>query len=447
MDDYIQKPTAVDVPVAMLIGTLGNSDEACQIYPPMFWPSANVFELPDPDSTVSAQFDGAQHFLEIEYADGTISRALVNKEAVSGTEISIFSVNLELDRQPLRASLHRSSTAHPELSFDDSTLLDTVEIGSPTEEFREAVKVGAGHVANGALSLSERCEPDYNCAERRQESRWRHAGENLHFSAPGNEVSDTVICSEDGALTELQLPIVDEDGNSATLVVHAQRVVTSSSAERATPINDVTPWIDSPDLSQALRVWIPYDENSSLSAGIWVNESPYSIDVLLGDEKIASTPIRIDLEVFDKQRIDLTEPHESPSFTTENSSMYFVMRDASMGPTSRIWWGDSNPAVLTLPVIDTSRNQMDTLYVNAWKKSCDLGWGIWWTLNSGQLADSDCTQAVYLEVSAEDNAHLEIGIMYETPASVDIVFEGRRWHEPQAKEVVGTMAYRIGYIP
>ena len=62
-DPNHQRPEAMDVPVITLIGTLGNSPEVNQTYPPIFTPSGYTFQLPDPvREGLGNAFVGARYF-------------------------------------------------------------------------------------------------------------------------------------------------------------------------------------------------------------------------------------------------------------------------------------------------------------------------------------------------------------------------------------------------
>ena len=44
--------------------------------------------------------------------------------------------------------------------------------------------------------------------------------------------------------------------------------------------DDQTPWISAPNLRQSLRVWLPYEANAALPAGVYESPETYPIDVL-----------------------------------------------------------------------------------------------------------------------------------------------------------------------
>ena len=95
-------------------------------------------------------------------------------------------------------------------------------------------------------------------------------------------------------------------------------------------------------------------------------------------------------------------------------------------------------------MIDQATGEAKNLTLNSWKKACNLGWGTMWSLNSGQVADTNCTYQVYLELPGSGNEHFESGHCYLSPSSQPIVFEGRYWHYP-ANELAGRFAYQFQY--
>ena len=139
-------------------------------------------------------------------------------------------------------------------------------------------------------------------------------------------------------------------------------------------------------------------------------------------------PIDVSITVYEALHIDVGDaPYDGPSYTAEiDSSTYFVVADETVGPTSGIWWGDSEPTLLSIPVIDTDSMELNTLYVNAWKRTCALGWSTWWNLNSAQVADSSCDQWVHLD--AATNSHLIPGHTYRSPYSQPVLISAMQWH-------------------
>jgi len=225
------------------------------------------------------------------------------------------------------------------------------------------------------------------------------------------------------------------------VVLHAQRVLSTPTGEVAVPINDASPWIDAPNLTQSLRVWIPWADNSALPAGSWTNADGTIITGKIGGTEHSQTPIEINLTVFDQTDVDLGSTFYSSGYSSEGSSFYYVLTDSSIGPTSRIWWGGAGPTPLSIPVLDESTGEATRLAVNSWKLAC----GDSWDLNSGQSADWGCDHSVVMALPETGNEHLVAGHTYRTAPSYPVIMEGRRWHEPDAMALIHTFAFAISY--
>ena len=74
-----------------------------------------------------------------------------------------------------------------------------------------------------------------------------------------------------------------------------------------------------------------------------------------------------------------------------------------------------------------------------------MGWGEWWTLNSGQSADGNCEHAIYLEVSMDDNYTSYDWTHLQNTDSEPVVFEARRWHDPNAEQIIERFYYLFTY--
>ena len=160
--EFQQALTGLDQPTATIIGALGVEAETNIIYPPMYWASANQFALPDPqDSSLSTDFDGAQYYLKIMYQDGSEDYALINQETVTGTDISLFSLNIDLRREPQSLALYHSEAGYPNIDYSTASELYSRTLNLPTE-LEEVVLSGKGALANGKLRLTDRCEVGVN---------------------------------------------------------------------------------------------------------------------------------------------------------------------------------------------------------------------------------------------------------------------------------------------
>ncbi len=442
-DPSNQTPIAIGVPTATLIGTMGNVAEADQTYPPIYSISGNVFDLPDPlDPDLADVFNGAQYLVEITYADASLEQALIAVGEVTSTSLRVYSLNLDLRREPRQVDLLFSPSGYPDIDLEALELRHSLVLDPPElEDLPPLVRAGRGHMANGALRLFLRCEPGLNCVDRRVESHWRQREQQIRFRDTAGETGARDVCTEVDGFTVLHLPVVDEAGTEAELVVHAQRVLHTPGQEVATALHDMTPWIDAPDLTQSLRVWIPWEENIDLGAGTWTNASAYLIEGVAGGEVVSQTPIEVDLTVYEHTAVDLSEDYYSPGYSSEGSSFYYVLTDASIGPTTRVWWGGTEPTPLSVPVLDDLTGEATRMAVNSWKIAC----GDRWELNSGQSADWLCDHSVVLAMDETGNDHLEAGHLYQTAPSAPVLIEGRRWHAPDAMALIHSFAFEIEY--
>jgi len=240
------------------------------------------------------------------------------------------------------------------------------------------------------------------------------------------------------------VPAVGPDGERVEIEVHAQRVVASSAGSVRVPINDVTPWNTSPDVTQSLRVWIPYAANADLAPGRHRSAGELVVHGLRADEPFSATALHIDLTVLEHTPADLGEEVVSPPLTTPASSMYFLLRDGRIGPTARIWWGGAGPTPLRLPVYDEAGGAEAILVLDAWQQETCGGRSSRWELHAGRVA-GECEHRAVLRVAAVGNEHLQRGRTYRTDPSSPLVIEGRRWHAPEAEKLIRTFAFDVAY--
>ena len=432
---------ALNKPTATIIGALGEELENSTVYPPIYWSSGNQFELPDPQQPdLIGDFDGANYYLKITYQDGTEDYALINQTTVSSEALELFSVNIDLRRSPETVQLFRSETGYPNINYATSTELYSRTILEPDEDELEPVLLsGKGALANGTLVLTDRCEQDINCEQRRVESFWRVSSDDIYFTEDSEDIE---TCSDLDSRSSFLVTVNNEEGETQEVTVLAQRVIRSQEHSWATILNDRTPWTSQANQEQGLRLWLPYSENQDLGAGQWHGE--HRIFKWQGDAS-SEIAMRLDFEVLEADVVDLASPFESESLSTPNSSLYFLLSDPTIGPTTRVWWGNSDPTPLTIPVIDQETGASETLHLNSWKKTCNLGWGTMWSLNSGQTADDDCPSQVYLALPDSGNEHLESGHLYQSPVSQPIIFEGLYWHGSFSGQLAGRFVFQFQY--
>jgi len=438
-----ENPVAVDVPVVTLIGTLGNIDEVCQTYPPMFSKSGNVFTMPAPtDPDLAPAYVGARWFLEISYADNSVDRTLIARGAMDQTNaIARYSLNVEADRDPKTVRLFRAASAYPSIDPSQAELVHTLDIGPPADPIPEVVTGGRGWLGNAGLQLADHCTPEIDCPQRIRTSSWRVSEDQLHFVDLGGQTSEPAVCTTPGDVTALSVPVLRDGSEPHTVVVHAQRQIDSTRGAMAVPLHDVTPWIDAPDLQQSLKLWLPFAPNEALQAGRYTTELPVQLRGWLGSNMLSDTPLSIDFTVYEPIVVDLATEYVGEGVAADKSSVYYLVHDPTMGPTSRKWWGDSGPTVLTVPMLEEGTNQLTTMKLDAYKLAC----GSQWEINAGQAA-WQCDHAIVLSASGDGNQHLSPGVSYRSPGSSRLVVDARRWHAPNAEQLLKTFAYDLHYV-
>ena len=438
-----QEPTSIDVPVVTIIGTLAQTDLETQIYPAIHAISGNVFQLPDPsNSELHQDYHGGQYVLEIEYADTTLERAMIANTVISDNSLGLFSVNLESEREPVEVRLYRSQeSAYPNLDDSDLELMYSRTIEVPNTH-PSVTTIGKGNHANSQLNLSYRCEQGFNCENRKAESLW-DISTPLRFADLESQTTSPSVCGEEDSFTVLSIPIVNLDGETATAIVHSQRILRNGQQERAFPINDETPWLSSPDLQQGLRVWLPWEENSNLDAGLWKTDGSFIVEGFTADGLFSQTPIDISVQIYDRIAVDLSSEYKTLGLETADSSMYFLCQDPNIGPSSRMWWGTWDGwTELSVPVVNTSTGENTILYVTAQQDEL----GSRWEMNAGRSAGNN-QHHVVVQVLPNMNTHLTPGQEYTTPQSSPLLIDGHRWHDPDAEDLISTFAFSLTYTP
>ena len=129
----------------------------------------------------------------------------------------------------------------------------------------------------------------------------------------------------------------------------------------------------------------------------------------------------IDLTVAETLAVNLNNPWTSPEVATQQSSIYFLVRDPLVGPTERVWWddADSEYVVLRVPVRDQATGMMNTLNVRAQQIECGAGRI---DFHAGRVAH-DCPHQAVLWVDPSDNGALEPDSVYETVPSAPLVID------------------------
>ncbi len=414
-------PLAIDVPIVTLIGTLGGPAEINQTYPPIYTPSGNVFDLPDPfGEGLPEAFTGARHYLEIDYEEGPTEHALIARGLVEDPDLALYSINLEAERVPTRVHLWRSATPYPDIVAEASERLHTREIG-PSPEHARVLSMGRGRMGNGSLDLRQRCTEGFDCERHAEETTWRVGEGQLHFAEEAGP------CRPEGDFTRLEVPVAE-----GSVVVHAQRVVRSGGHEFRVPLDDDTPWSAAADREQSLRAWVPYAPNADLAPGR--HRGGLEQPVYLDGEVFDTIRIEVDLTVLERRPVDLAMEWVGPPVETPDSSINFLVRDPAVGPTSRVWWGDGEATPLRVQLRNEA-GETAVLRLLAYNEICG---GDRITFNAGRGVNN-CPHRAVLFVDPEGNDGLAGGL-WRTPPSSPLVIEARRWHDPDGQALLAVYA-------
>jgi hypothetical protein len=193
-----------------------------------------------------------------------------------------------------------------------------------------------------------------------------------------------------------------------------------------------------------VRLWLPWAPNADLPADLPAGRYRQSGQPVLvrieGGMTLGELPVLVDVDVLESVAGSLDAPFVSEALTTPDSSMYFLAREESVGPVSRVWWDDgvAGPPQLRVPVVDTGTGELTFIVVDAWHEEN----GSRFDLHAGRGAGNN-PHRVRLELAAAGNEHLVVGHTYRTPASAPLVLEGRRWHAPDAESLVGVFAFDV----
>jgi hypothetical protein len=185
---------------------------------------------------------------------------------------------------------------------------------------------------------------------------------------------------------------------------------------------------------------MPYAANADLPPGRYRTPAGVPVRGYIDGVGYGETAITIDLEVLESTSIDLSSPYVSEALSTPDSSMYFVVRDATVGPTDRVWWEDDieGPTSLYLPVFDDAGREA-IAHLHGQQESC----GERWDMHAGRGATSDCTHAVVLSLAPDGHVGMQSDVTYRSDPSMPLVIEGRRWHDPGGTALIGTFAFEV----
>ena len=488
--DHGQAVLDVEVPTVTIIGSLGNRSEACQIYPHISTPSAPLFRLPSPfGSDLPSPYAGAAYFITIEYAlgvDGAAATqndsALIARSQVDALDPAVytFSVNLDGRRAPQRVHLYEAAggVGYPNLSPEQpARLLFTRELvgtapPAPDWHVSEVLDYGRGDLGNGAgVVLRRLCEEahDSDCDDvvesrsrhRRGNPTWRAPPDSQIFFSTSPTTAVPSLCGGEDETSTLEVPVMHASSGAAeSLFLHVQKKISLlDGRSRRAPMGDVTAWLGEPNAETMLLVWAPVHLNRHLKSGHYVcREEAFVLYAYIryADARIvrrAAVPVRVRLNLIVPTVVgfDATTPNVewlsgivrlNATALGRDSSIFFVVRDDSIGPTSGTWWGNAGPTMLAVPVVADSNVAVEaSLVVRAQRVTCN---GQLIALNAGRgNGEVSCDHRVRLAVMAEDNPSLALGKTFRTLSTRPLIVDAYNWHGSRA--VQATFHVEIAY--
>ena len=157
----------------------------------------------------------------------------------------------------------------------------------------------------------------------------------------------------------LEIPVQNEEGQMDVMILHAQRTVQSGSEKLEGVISDGTNWIQRPNLEQGLVVWAPMKEKRTI-IGYLEKCGRFNLCSTRRRPEWSNVKLTVRINKPEIREINLQTPFQSVGVTAEDSSVYFLLQEDQIGPTSRVWWGDANAIPLNIPVIDQSTNEKNS---------------------------------------------------------------------------------------
>ena len=447
VDKYSMPPVNVSVPVVTMIGILGQTDITCQTYPPLRSSSGNTFQFPDPlDLTLGGSvYSGASYFVEVTFQNGSTKRGLISVPKLSNsTDLRYFSFNVAVADQPIKVELYRYDTAsYPNVTSTSSkTLLHTQTISLPADPLdgiAATVKVGRGWIGeSGDVDLSSICVAAGDCKNNVTVLRWRGSGD-----AGSITYTSVVPSSNHGNSSTLTLQVTClEDNSQHVIKVLATRFVNEISA----PLLSVFPTVNAAaDSNHGVKFWIPYELNTQLPFGTFKAFST-AVEATNADGSTFAD-LRLNFSLYLPQTTavaNLMTGYTGPTYNKLASSAYFLVTDASVGPTTSTWWGEDS-SNLTVPLRSVSCNKEVTAIIRG-RQQTNCGTGRW-QMNAGRSAN-DCGHFLLLDLLPSSvNPWLVdqslSGCKFETHPIKPIQINCHRWHDPNGGLLLGRMVLKM----
>jgi hypothetical protein len=407
----------------------------------------HTFQFPSPfGKDLDSAFNGASYMVEVSFSDGSNEKGLIASPDLSTSkELRLFSFNVAISRKPVVVKLYRFKTKnYPNLTpSSGKALLYSIDVSlqvAQSASIAQTLKVGRGWLGqSGDVSISKFCFSQAECRKIQIEMMWRGVeGRDVSFSA-------LVSSSSDEKESSLTFPAtLLEDGKNYMITVRAVRFVGDSGWM---PLLGGIPQSTSlqPDASYGIAIWLPYDANKNLPLGTYDALVPVATGKIQGK---AFVNIRIKLNLVIPRITDTAYLYSSSftsgSFKTPSSSIYFLTDDATIGPTERVWWGDSRET-LTVPLYAANCNNAEVIASIKAQNKCGNSL---FQINAGR-GKNDCTeQRLYLELD-DSNANLWLlnstlaSCRFETPRVRPVGINSYRWHDPNAEQLLGSMKIAI----
>jgi len=360
----------------------------------------------------------------------------------------VFNITLfSKSKNPLTVKLYRYS--EDKYPFLDETsqkrLLHTRVVtlpAKPLDGIRKTFHAGRGWTGDsGDMIIHNLCPFESRCLQDEKALTWRGNNDDVSFTTNIPHSNST------SSATIFQVPVVrNEDNNTYFIKVFAHRFLELNGRVEYYPLLAPVPSgtrITSLEASYGVKMYVPFTHNDNLSYGTYASAED-AIEVTMEGLR---TPVvirtSIKFELRESQTVDLSpgKTFISEAFKTKNSGAYFVTKDINVGPTSRFWWGNTN-AYTTLTVNLFSPclgNEVVVAKIKAQQKVDSSKW----EMNAGRVStNSDHFLVLSLQDSSvnswidDDNLN---GCILEAHPIHPVILEARKWHDPNAKSLLGEM--------
>ena len=437
-----QEPLRLRTPAMTVIGAV--SRDLADIYAPIFTREAVLFRLPDPlDPGLPQEFQGARHFLEVETTAGS-SFAMVAVGDLSPGEIRYFSVNLPADGSVVRVRLHRSSTGYPGVTLPNSTVVASRAMPAPPE-LPPVYRVGTSPRSTSTLPLTRACRDDADCGVDALRAVLHKGPGQLTFTRVGDQPLSGLGCDQAGGWSEFSVPVVNEEGTPANLVVRGQRMIDVEGQPLRFALNDQGNLRVGAHVRHSVEVWIPHQSTTALAPGRYrtagvvpMNGALLSLD---GSRPPVTVNISVDLDVLASVEADVSPGltwTSEPARATQAS--YYFLTDRSYGPSTRVWWDAPEPSEIRAPVIDAATGASAILTLHAMTRAC----GVDRAMQAGRGV-GDCEHQLVLQVPPGENTGLQPGTTYVSPSAEPVPFFMHEWHAPAGETRRAAFAVSLRY--